>query len=106
MPYLGNWATKGLAICFVCLLSPLESLPRIVIAATGQDAGLLQCEEAGNTAKILGACGVQVAIGAAAALGRNMRLPWTAETGMWSAEQIREETSAHHSLLSDLGQSQ
>lgn len=66
MPYLGNWATKGLAICFVCLLSPLASLPRIVIAATGQDAGLLQCEEAGNTAKILGACGVQDAIGAAA----------------------------------------
>lgn len=37
-----------------------------MIAATGQDAGLLQCEEAGNTAKILGACGVQAAIGAAA----------------------------------------
>ena len=64
MPYLGNWATQGLAICFVCFSSPLESLPRIVIAATGQDAGLLQCEEADNTAIVKGAHGGQAPIGA------------------------------------------
>lgn len=51
----------------------------MVIAATGQNAELLQCKEADNTATILGACGSQAAVGAAGALLRNTF--WICRTG-------------------------
>ena len=100
MPYLGNWATKGLAICLVCFLSPLESPPRIAIAAMGQDAGRW------GRQVTLQQFGVPVGVRLPSVLlvlcEEHTPDPCTAGWGVWLEEGIREETAAHHPLPRDL----